>query len=807
MKNSLICGLVLGLLFWGACAPGKPGASPDYPYKPIPFTEVHFDDTFWAPRLETNRSITIPYALEQCEETGRIRNFEEAAGVLKGTQERGSFCSRYPFDDSDLYKIMEGASYALLIKRDPVLEARVDEMIAKIAAAQEDDGYLYTARTVNAEEPHPWIKDKRWSNLYMAHELYNAGHMYEAAVAHFMATGKRSFLNIAVKNADLVEQVFGPGKRIGVPGHQEIEIGLVKLFRVTGDQKYLDLARFFLEQRGRPEGRELFGEYSQDHIPILEQEEAVGHAVRAGYMYSGVADVAALTGDDAYIKWVDYIWDDVVGSKMYITGGIGARGSGEAFGEKYDLPNATAYAETCASIANAFWNHRLFLLHGDAKYIDVLERILYNGILSGVALSGDLFFYSNPLESFGQHKRSPWFACACCPSNISRFMPSIPGYVYAQKKDSLYINLFVEGHASIEFEGFKLGITQETRYPWEGKVAMILRPDRPHEFTIKIRIPGWALDQPLPGGLYSYLDKVNDSPHLKVNGEEVSLEMEKGYVSIQREWKTGDLIELSLPMPARRVQSRMEVKENSGKTALVRGPLVYCAEWPDNEGFVSNLVLPDDTELAPEWREEFLNGLTVIKGRSVALLGGGEEGNIGRKEQEFVAIPYYAWAHRGQGEMTVWLPRRADLARPLPVETISSTSTASASQGKSAESLNDQWEPKNSNDHSHPYLHWWPSKGSEEWIQYDFKEGVEISSVQVYWFDDTGQGECRVPASWQLLYKSGRRWVPVENSVPYGTARDQYNMLVFKPVRTTALRIVIQLQDNFSAGVLEWKVR
>jgi DUF1680 family protein len=807
MKNWAICCLGLGLIFSLSCRSKTETTAPDYPTKPVPFTEVHFTDMFWAPRLETNRSVTIPYALEQCVETGRVRNFEEAAKVLKGEIEQGRFCSTYPFDDSDLYKIMEGASYALLIKKDPRLDARLDEMIAKIAAAQEEDGYIYTARTVNAEEPHPWIEEERWTNLYMAHELYNAGHMYEAAVAHFMATGKRSFLDIAIRNANLVDSVFGPGKKIGVPGHEEIEIGLVKLYRVTGERRYLDLAKFFLDQRGRGEERNLFGQYSQDHKPIIEQEEAVGHAVRAAYMYSGVADVAALTDDKAFLQAVDRIWEDAVGSKIYITGGIGSRGSGEAFGEQYDLPNATAYAETCASIANAFWNHRMFLLHSDARYIDVLERVLYNGILSGVALTGDLFFYSNPLESFGQHKRSPWFACACCPSNVSRFMPSIPGYVYAKKEGSLYINLFADSKADIDLAHYEVGITQETRYPWEGNITITVSLDSPQTFAINIRIPGWALGQPIPGDLYTYLDEWKEEPLIKVNGEEVLLELDRGYVPLRREWRDGDVIELYLPMPIRRVKSHVQVLDNADRAALVRGPVVYCAEWPDNEGFVSNLVLPDDSLLQAEWREDLLNGVVLIKGSAVALFSGGEEGNIGRRTQSFTAIPYYSWAHRGEGEMAVWLPRRADLARPLPKETVASTSRATASQDKKAGAVNDQWEPKNSDDHSHPYLHWWPSKGTEEWVQYDFKEPAKVSSVQVYWFDDTGQGGCRVPASWTVLYKRGNRWLPVQNQGVYGTAKDQYNMLDFTPVETSALRLVIQLQENYAAGILEWKVR
>ena len=415
----------------------------DYAVKPVPFTEVQVTDSFWLPRMETNRKVTIPFAFNKCEETGRIENFEKAGGLIQGEFEG------IRYNDSDVYKIMEGAAYSLSLREDLGLEKYMDELITKIAAAQEEDGYLYTARTIDPENPPPGAGEERWSNLGSSHELYNVGHMYEAAVAHFQATGKRNFLDIALKNADFIAETFGPDKKKGFPGHQEIEIGLVKLYRVTGERKYLELAKFFLDQRGRMEHPKKFSEdspfsiYNQDwylqaHKPVIEQEEAIGHAVRATYMYSGMADVAALTGDEDYISAIDRIWENVVSRKLYITGGIGASRRGEAFGENYVLPNKTAYNETCAAIGNIFWNHRLFLLHGHARYIDVLERTLYNGFLSGISLSGDRFFYPNPLESDGKFRfnqgeatRKAWIDCACCPGNKPRFLPSFPGYVYA----------------------------------------------------------------------------------------------------------------------------------------------------------------------------------------------------------------------------------------------------------------------------------------------------------------------------------------------------------------------------------------
>jgi len=632
----------------------------DYPIKPVTFENVNLEDEFWSPRMEINRKVTIPFAFKMCEETGRIDNFAKAGGLMEGT-----FCGDYPFDDTDAYKIIEGASYSSSIYPDPKLEKYLDDLIAKITAAQEEDGYLYTGRTIDPEHPVRWAGKERWSNLIMSHELYNAGHLYEAAVAHYQATGKRTLLNIAIKNADLVASVFGPDKKRIPPGHQIIEKGLVKLYRVTGEEKYLNLAKFFLDERGHAHGRELYTYadnpgYCQDNKPIIKQDEAVGHAVRATYMYSGVADVAALTGDVDYIKAIDRIWDNVVSKKLYLTGGIGARHHGEAFGDNYELPNLTAYNETCAAIGNIMWNHRLFLLHGEAKYIDVLERVLYNGFISGVCLSGDKFFYPNPLESDGKYgfnqgkaERKEWFGCACCPSNITRVMSSVPGYIYAHNKDILYVNLFIGGNVAIEMDKNTVMIRQETRYPWDGNIKLTIEPERLSEFAIYIRIPGWARNQPVPSDLYKYLATNKEKVTLKVNGNYIDLNMEKGYAHIRRKWQKGDIIELNLPMPVRRVLACERVKDDLGKVALERGPIVYCAEWPDNGGKVLDIVLRDDMPLKVEYRGDMLGGIAVITGEVIHLDSTRTTKNGMTKS--FMAIPYYSWAHRGVGEMSVWL--------------------------------------------------------------------------------------------------------------------------------------------------------
>ena len=676
--------LAVLIILGAACGPKTPAR--DYPIRPVAFTDVSFTDSFWLPRLEVNHKVTVPHIFLESEKTGRIKNFEIAGGAAQG-----EFCSAYPFDDSDVYKAIEAAAYSLRLFPDPELEKKIDVIIAKIAKAQEPDGYLYTMRTINPKKLKvDWAGPKRWSNLYMSHELYVLGHLYEAAAAWKQATGRDNLLDVAKKSFKLINTVFGPGRRRDVPGHQVIEIGLAKLFRLTGDKKYLDLAKFFLNERGRPEGRKLYGEYSQDHKPVTEQAEAVGHAVRATYMYSGMADVAALSGDPTYIQAVDRIWDDVAWKKMYITGGIGAAGDIEGFGPAYDLPNDTAYCETCAAIGHALWNYRMFLLHGESKYIDVLERILYNGLLSGISLSGDLFFYPNPLESFGQHGRTPWFTCACCPANVARLIPSIPGYVYAEKEDALYVNLFVQSQADLKVGDDKVAVRQETAYPWDGAVKIILNPEQSEEFAVNIRIPGWALGRPVPTDLYSYLAGGGEPVTLTVNGEPVSLTLDKGYARLLRTWKKGDVIRLSLPMPVRRVAANSQVKADLGRVALERGPFVYCAEGIDNQGSVNNLVLPDQAVLQAVTRRDLLEGVIVLQGKADALFEGKSARPAAKAEQDFLAVPYYSWANRGPSKMEVWIAREPSVARPLPQPTIASRSKVAASGTRPAVGVNDQ---------------------------------------------------------------------------------------------------------------------
>jgi DUF1680 family protein len=582
------------------------GASSDYPVRPVPFTAVKIDDAFWSPRIETNRTVTIPFDFRKCEETGRIDNFVKAAHQMPGKYEG------YAFNDSDVFKVMEGAAYSLALHPDPELDAYLDGLIAKVAAAQEPDGYLYAARTVDPAHVQEMSGPQRFTNLRFSHELYNVGHLYEAAVAHYLATGKRNLLHVALRSADFLDREFGPGRRCDPPGHEEIEIGLVKLYRVTGQERYLNLAKFFLDQRGRNHDRRpSYEEYAQDHQPVTEQDHAVGHSVRAVYLYTGMADVAALTGDDAYVKAIDRIWQNLVGRRLYITGGIGARHGEEAFGDDYELPNQSAYAETCAAIANVLWNQRMFLLHGDAKYIDVLERTLYNGLLSGVALSGDSFFYVNPLASNGDRARKPWFDCSCCPTNVVRFMPSLPGYIYAQRDGVVYVNLFIAGRGKLRVGDQPVELVQETRYPWDGDVRISVKPEKPTDFALYIRVPGWATDQPVPSDLYRFLDRAPEPVTLKVNGAATPLDLEKGYAKAKRTWQVGDKVELHLPVPVRRVVAAPQVKDDADRVALQRGPLVYCAEAVDNGGHALGLVLPDTAVLTTREEPDLLGGITT----------------------------------------------------------------------------------------------------------------------------------------------------------------------------------------------------
>lgn len=787
--------------------------SKDYPIQAIPFTQVKMNDAFWKPRIDTNRLVTIPYAFRQSELTGRISNFALAGGLIEG-EHKGDF----PFDDTDVYKIIEGASYSLAVAYDRELDHYLDSLIYLIGEAQEDDGYLYTCRTNQCMRLKRWMGNDRWEKLN-SHELYNCGHLYEAAVAHYMATGKRTLLDIALKNADLVDQVFGPdpAKKKVPSGHPIIEMALVKLYRVTGDAKYLDLAKFFLDETGAGTDGHPLSPYSQDHKPIKQQDEAVGHAVRFGYLYSGVTDVAAISCDRGYMAAAERVWDNVVGKKLYITGGIGARAMGEGFGENYELPNMTGYCETCASIANVYWNHRMFLMTGDAKYCDVLERTLYNALLSGVSLSGDRFFYDNLLEDDGTYERQPWFGCACCPGNITRFVASVSGYQYAVDDQRIYVNLFAGSRADFLFRGSEIVLEQETTYPWDGQIDLKIEPAHPVRFDLCIRIPGWARNETVPSDLYEFTDVNNEPVRIEVNGNPTDFSVINGYASVSRKWSSNDSVRIYLPMPIRRVRAHDSVVYNRNKIAFQRGPMVYCLEGIDQPGGkVFPLYISDTADIASHYDNDMFGGIVILSMPGNRFMNSSDHqmtmnNNLITTNNKIIptqltAIPYCYWNNRGRSEMIVWIPENSETAIPEPEPTIASKAVATASTDW-APGLNDQFEPKLSTDTDKSFFYWWLKKGTHEWVQYDFDQSYKVSQVQVYWLKfDHYDYVCRPPVEWSISYRRGNEWIPVNHHSPYGRELDKYNVVAFDPVSTGSLRLEATLEKDHSAGILEWKV-
>ncbi|WP_165249326.1 glycoside hydrolase family 127 protein [Paludisphaera soli] len=776
---------------WIGLAASALGAdAPPEKRKAVPFTDVEIRGGFWGPRRETNRTVSIPMSLARLEEYG---NFEDLALAARRAKEgyRGPI-----FMDSDLYKALEAASYSLATHPDPALDKKLDDAIALIAAAQLPDGYLNTWYIVND-------LDRRWTNLRDNHELYCAGHLFEAAVAHHKATGKATLLDVARKLADHIDATFGPGKRMGYPGHPEIELALVKLGDATGEARYHDLARFFVANRGSrffavehgQDPAKYDGEYWQDDAPICDHTRIKGHAVRACYLMSGATDVAARTGDAALLKMLGRVWRNTTEKNMYITGGIGPSAANEGFTVDYDLPNRTAYQETCASIALAQWARRLGLLHGDSRYADVFERSLYNGALAGVSLDGRKFFYVNPLESGGGHHRSDWFGCACCPPNVTRTLASLGGYAYATDAASLWVDLYIQGSVKAAFGGRDLKVDVETDYPWDGKVAFRPQVDEPTTFAFRLRVPGWCR-----------------GATVAVNGEPVSSPtIERGYLVVGRTWKAGDVLTLDMPMPVERVAANPNVQADAGLLALQRGPIVYCLEGVDHESDLASLYLPRDAAIAAEKAPDLLGGVVVLKGTARTA----PEMDWGRSLYRAVpasadapmrAVPYYAWDNRRPSPMKVWLPTEPKATLAGPGEKGARVSMSFVSSNCQPEAVRDGIEPKSSAEQPAANCHWWPHKGTEEWVQYTWPGPRTIRGVRAYWFDDTGRGECRVPASWRVEYRDGDAWRPVAAESPYGVARDAWNAVPFAPVATDALRLVVQLQPGWAAGVHEWKV-
>ena len=758
--------------------------------RPVPFTDVKIQDTFWAPRRETNRVSSIPFSLQKLEEAGNLEDMRLAGrGATNGF--RGPV-----FMDSDLYKALEAAAYSLATHPDPALGKQLDDIISLLAAAQQPDGYLNTYFTV--KEPA-----KRWTNLRDWHELYCAGHMFEAAVAHYQATGKKSFLTIATRYADYIDSVFGPApKRLGYPGHPEIELALIQLWRATGNQRYFELSRFFVENRGRKYFAtehqtpldKYDGSYWQDDVPIYDHQNIKGHAVRAAYLMSGVTEVATQTGDERLLQMLDRVWRNTTERNEYITGGIGPSSHNEGFTVDYDLPNLSAYQETCATIALAQWAHRLSLLYGDAHYADVLERALYNGVLSGVSQDGTKFFYVNPLESAGTHRRSRWFGCACCPPNVTRTLAALGGYAYASTADSLYVNLYIQGSAQAKVGATAVALKVRTEYPWDGKVALEVIPAERAKFSLRLRVPGWCRDA-----------------SLAVNRRTVKTPViERGYLVLDREWNPGDRVELNLPMPIQRVAANPQVKADHGLLAIQRGPIVYCLEQCDQADPLSGFWLPLEAELKAAREPGLLGGVVTITGQARIASEQKWQRNLYQPEAPVTrvalkAIPYYAWANRQVGAMKVWLPVAPPVVPARGVEAQANVTVSFASDNCQPRGINDGLEPKNSGEQPAALCHWWPHKGTGEWAQYTWKTPTQVSGARVYWFDDTGRGECRLPASWRIEYLGKRDWKPVTVAEAYPIAKDKWCAVRFTPVKTTALRLVVQLAPGFAAGVHEWK--
>ncbi|TFH38811.1 MAG: T9SS type A sorting domain-containing protein [Bacteroidia bacterium] len=779
---------------------GKGMQGNDYPIVPVPYTSIVLADSFWLPRINTVHDVTIPHSLQQSAD--KIMNFRIAAGI-----ESGPFQSYFPFDDTDIYKTIEAVSYSLYYNYDEDLIGTVDSIITIIGMAQETDGYLYTSRTIGSFLPGfpvDWLGDlgTRWMTVHLiSHELYNLGHLFEAACAWYEATGNDNLLTIAIKAADLVDETFGWGKLESYPGHQIVEIGLVRLYRLTGDTRYLDLARFFLDVRG-PGG----DEYSQSHLPVLEQTEAVGHSVRAVYMYAGMADVAVQTDNPSYLTPLNHIWEDISTGKTYVTGGIGSAAYNEGFTTDFDLPNLTSYCENCSSIGNIFFNHRLFLLYGDSKYIDMMERILYNGLLSGISLSGDRFFYSNRLEANSSVNRSTWFTCACCPPNLAKTLPVVPGLIYATTGDSIYVNLFITDTALIQVENRQLTLIQDTRYPWDGKVDISVNNGGGEEFALLIRIPGWTRNEVLPGGIYSFADDSEAKPVIEVNGEPLDYETQKGYAVIRRNWADGDRITLDMTMEPRRVEADDRIIFDRFRFAVQRGPIVYCAEAVDNDDNIRTRRYSPDAAMISAYEPSVMGGIEIVKLASTQL-----DGTPG---DDVTLIPYGLWNNRGPASMLVWLMDYLPASYPDSLILILDDDNAVTNHVSEWEDINgifDLYNPVSSSDKGYSAFGNWMydggTVGTWNWVQYNFSEEKTIGSSEVYWWRD-GAGINLPDSSFISWYdESGDSFIKIESTLKWdeNILPDAYNKEVFTPVKTAKIRLNF-FGKTMAQGILEWKV-
>jgi len=808
---------------------GAAGFAADYPLKPVPYYEVEMTSDFWRPRMVTQRETLVPWAFERTEPG--VEHLKAAGDFLKGKEVTDHKAHR--FIDSDLYKVMEGAAYLLQLERDSALEAKMDEIIAVIGEAQEPNGYLYPSHTTKVGTEKNMMGDKPYSFIVHSHELYNMGHLYEAAVAYYETTGKDALLKIAEKNAQHINKVFfegdpkyNAGKAIRqAPGHQEPELALVKLYRVTGKELYLDMARKFLEIRGVtyvPDGEGVMSPtYAQQHKPVKEQSEAVGHAVRATYLYAAMADVGTLTGDADYAKALDRIWGNITDTRMHITGGLGAVHGIEGFGPQYELPNADAFNETCAAVGNVLLNHRMFLMNKDAKYIDVAEVALLNNVLAAVNLEGNKFFYVNPLDADGKYPfnhgtagRAPWFGTACCPSNIARLIPQVPGMLYAHDDSNLYLTFYAENETEIEMGETAVKLAQETAYPNAGTVKVSINPASEKTFKVHVRIPTWAQGkQFVPGDLYDFTEPVEAAWDLSMNGEKLEgLKLEKGFAVIERNWKAGDVVELNLPMALQANNCHEEVEENRNRLAFTRGPFVMCAEGIDNGGATQRFFVSksSDGSTAKDAIKTIEHGSFI---QSTVQAEAIKKDGSTAANAPLVLTPYYAWSNRGPGSMTVWFPTKKEMAvfdpLALPNESVFSEITASHTADEdTVTAIGDGEVDKGSS--GNKTLRWTSrgQPGKEQWVVGRFAETKSIRSVGVFWMN-RWQGDVKFPKEWSLEVEQNGEWKPFElyTTDKYDQRANQYNVVhPAAPTKCDAIRIKMTPQPDTALGILEVQV-
>ena len=800
-------------------------ATADYPLKPVPFNKVEMTSDFWRPRLETQRKTLVPFAFERTQPG--VEHLKAARDFLAGKKVEDHRAHR--FIDSDLYKVMEGAAYLLQLRSDPELEKTLDDLADVIAGAQHKNGYLYPSHTTGVGKAKNMMGDRPYTFIVHSHELYNVGHLYEAAIAYYRATGRRNLLDVAEKSAVHINNVifegdpeYNGGKPIRqAPGHQEMELALVKLYRVTGKPLYLDMARKFLEIRGVtyvPDGEGVMSPtYAQQHAPVTEQKEAVGHAVRATYLYSAMADVGTLTGEPAYGKALDRIWGDITNTRMHITGGLGAVHGIEGFGPQYELPNADAFNETCAAVGNVLFNYRMFLLHKDAKYLDVAEVALLNNVLAAVNLEGNRFFYVNPLEADGKYPfnhgtagRAPWFGTACCPSNMARLVPQVPGMTYAHDDNDLYITFFAESRTEVELNGARVKVEQKTAYPNDGEISVAINPAKPTKFRLHLRIPTWALGRFVPGELYRHVDSITAPIRLLVNGDRIKAPIEKGFASIEREWRAGDQVVLHLPMPVRVTECHPTVKANTNRVAFTRGPFVLCAEGADNGGATQRFFfdkLPDTSDVKTKTTRIKSGSFIQAEVPAQAVTKSGDT-----EATRLVLTPYYAWNNRGTSSMTVWFPRDKSLAafdpHALPKESIFAAISAShTSPLDTLSAIGDGKEPRWSSGKNVPRWTSRPQTGKPQWVEARFAETKQVRHVGVFWMQD--RFDVKFPAEWSLEIERKGKWKAFElyTTDRYDTRANQYNVVhPAAPLKCNAIRIRMTPKEDACVGILEVQV-